>query len=73
MSELHKTNIPFDFASIETPLVSPDKCSDEQLLRMIQSMGHLYDASGYGLIAELCKRFESRISDGHNIKQDEEA
>lgn len=48
----------FDYEKIDTSLV--EKTSDEQLLFEIRNI-ELVGVNGWGLVAELCKRFEIRV------------
>lgn len=51
--------MPFDYQSIDTSQVKD--ISDEMLLQTISGL-HI-NCTGYGLIAEMCKRFEKLTGD----------
>jgi len=52
--------IRFDYQAIDTHAV--ETITDQMLLDRIKGLSSMFDVSGYGLLAELCKRFEKTIT-----------
>ena len=52
--------LPFDYKNIDTTMAK--SIDDEMLLQTIQGL-NLIGVPGYGLVAELCKRFEKLIGE----------
>jgi len=59
---------PFDFAKINTDAMSPDRVSDELLLIYIKGIDFIAgNHGGWGVVAELAKRFADAKEIPHSI------
>ena len=56
------SDLPFDFSRMDTSLVSEERVSDERLLMRIKTIRWAEKrVGGWGLVAELCKRYARKM------------